>query len=120
MFAEFSSEAFEAFLDGGLVPNDKGGYALACDPEDEARIYEGAAAHDAWGGLNRVQCATRLVGGELSPAVTPAELAAIAAELPVQGPGGARPEAVVMPMLGHFGPFQNPADIADDIATWAL
>jgi len=120
MFAEFAPEALEAFLDGGLVPNDNGGYRLACDPEDEARIYEGAATHNAWGGLDRVHCPTRLVGGELSPAVLPAELAAIAAELPAQGPGAAPAEAVVMPMLGHFGPFQSPADIAEDIATWAL
>jgi pimeloyl-ACP methyl ester carboxylesterase len=117
MFAEFSSESLEAFLDGGLVPNDEGGYKLACEPETEARIYEGAASHDAWEGLARVHCPTRLLGGELSPAVPPDELATIAARLPAQGPEGAR--AAVMPMLGHFGPFQRPADIAADIANWA-
>jgi pimeloyl-ACP methyl ester carboxylesterase len=133
MFAEFSPESLEAFLDGGLVPNDEGGYKLACEPEDEARIYEGAGSHDAWEGLARVHCPTRLLGGELSPAVPPDELATIAAQLPAQGPQGAgqapdgtgqAPEgaparAAVMPMLGHFGPFQRPADIAADIANWA-
>ena len=133
MFAEFSPESLEAFLDGGLVPNDEGGYKLACEPEDEARIYEGAGPHDAWEGLARVHCPTRLLGGELSPAVPPDELATIAAQLPAQGPQGAgqapdgtgqAPEgaparAAVMPMLGHFGPFQRPADIAADIANWA-
>ncbi len=126
MFAEFSPESLEAFLDGGLVPNDEGGYKLACEPEDEARIYEGAGSHDAWEGLARVRCPTRLLGGELSPAVPPHELAMIAAQLPAQGPEGAgkAPEgapakAAVVPMLGHFGPFQRPADIAADIANWA-
>ena len=88
MFAEFSPESLEAFLDGGLVPNDAGGYKLACDPEDEARIYEGAAAHDAWEGLARVRCPTRLLGGGLGPAVPPDELAMIAAQLQ-RGPEGA-------------------------------
>jgi pimeloyl-ACP methyl ester carboxylesterase len=124
MFAEFSPEALEAFLDGGLVPDDGGGYRLACDPEDEARIYEGAAAHSAWDGLGRIQCPTRLLGGELSPAVPPDELATIVAELGAQRPGGpggatATATATIVPMLGHFGPFQRPADIADDIANWA-
>ena len=41
MFAEFSPESLEAFLDGGLVPNDAGGYKLACEPEDEARDIRG-------------------------------------------------------------------------------
>jgi pimeloyl-ACP methyl ester carboxylesterase len=120
MFAEFPPESLEAFLDGGLVPNDAGGYKLACEPEDEARIYEGAASHDAWKGLARVHCRTRLLGGELSPAVPPDELATIAAQLPARGPegtGGAT--ATAMPMLGHFGPFQRPGDIAADIANFA-
>jgi pimeloyl-ACP methyl ester carboxylesterase len=122
MFAEFAPESLEAFLEGGLVPDAEGGYELACDPEVEARVYEGAAAHGAWDGLGRIQCPTRVLGGELSPAVPPHELAMIAAELGAQRPdgaGGATATATVMPMLGHFGPFQRPADIADDIANWA-
>ncbi|HXR23615.1 MAG TPA: alpha/beta hydrolase [Acidimicrobiales bacterium] len=119
MFAEFSPAALEAFLDGGLVPNDAGGYKLACGPEDEARVYEGAASHDAWEGLARVHCPTRLLGGELSPAVPPDELATIAAQLPAQVPTGKGPTTATIPMLGHFGPFQSPADIASDIANWA-
>jgi pimeloyl-ACP methyl ester carboxylesterase len=124
MFAEFSPEALEAFLDGGLVPDTEGRYRLACDPEDEARIYEGAAAHGAWGGLGDIHCPTRLLGGELSPAVQPDELATIAAQLGAPGrdrTGGATAAATatIIPMLGHFGPFQRPADIADDIANWA-
>jgi pimeloyl-ACP methyl ester carboxylesterase len=124
MFAEFAPASLEAFLDGGLVPNDEGGYRLACDPEVEARIYESAAAHSAWDGLARVHCPTRLLGGELSPAVPPDELAMVAAQLPALGHeakalGPERAPAVVVPLLGHFGPFQRPAEIADDIANWA-
>jgi pimeloyl-ACP methyl ester carboxylesterase len=126
MFAEFSPESLEAFLDGGLVPNDAGGFKLACDPEVEARIYEGAASHDTWEGLARVHSPTRLLGGELSPAVPPDELATFAAQLPARGQEGtggstqgAPARAAVMPGLGHFGPFQRPGDIAADITNWA-
>jgi hypothetical protein len=35
------------------------------------------------------------------------------------GPEGPRASMAVMPMLGHFGPFQAPDVIADDIANWA-
>ena len=67
MFAEFSPEALEAFLDGGLVPDAEGGYRLACDPEDEARIYEGAAAHDAWDGLGAHPVPHSLAGRGAQP-----------------------------------------------------
>jgi hypothetical protein len=74
-----------------------------------------------------------LLGGELSPAVPPDELATIAAQLAMHGPEGPgrspeqsglgpegpRASMAVMPMLGHFGPFQAPDVIADDIANWA-
>lgn len=118
LFVEFSAESLEAFLSGGLVPISSGGYKLACDPEEEARIYESAADHHAWEGLPRVRCPTRLLGGERSLAVPPDELAAIAARLPV-GPELPPPHATVVPLLGHFGPFQRPAEIAADIAKWA-
>ena len=117
MFAEFSPEALEAFLDGGLLPGAEGGYRLACDPDDEARVYEGAASHNAWERLGLVHCPVRLLGGERSPAVPPDELATIAAQLPADGAEGTG--AVVVPELGHFGPFQRPVEIADDIAKWA-
>ncbi len=109
MFAEFSPDAFEAFLAGGLVPADAGGVQLACRAEDEASAYAAAAERGSWERLAVVRCPVAVVGGANSPAVPGPELEAIAAQL-------AFGEAKIVPLLGHFGPFQSPAAIAADIA----
>lgn len=117
IFAEFSPAAFEGFLQSALVPSrsaDGGdGCVLACDPEDEARTYEASGSHAAWDELALVRCPTKVVGGELSPAVPPAEVLAIAGRLPAG-------EGATLPGLGHFGPFQAPGEVATDLARWAM
>ena len=124
IFADFDPAAFEAFLGAALVPaagtagpgsgagSSPAGYVLACDPEDEARIYEASGTHDAWRALGAVRCPVRVLGGALSPAVPPGDVRAIAGQLPAG-------QAVIVPGLGHFGPFQAPAAIARDILGWA-
>lgn len=111
LFSDFSPEALEGYLQGGLRQGDDGQMVLSCRPEDEAAIYEGGGAHDAWAALGRLQCPLRLLGGEASPAVPPPELARIQAEVPGS-------EVRVYPGLAHFGPFQQPAVAADDILAW--
>jgi pimeloyl-ACP methyl ester carboxylesterase len=112
LFAEFCPEAFEAFLSGGLVPAGDGGVELACRVEDEAGAYEAAVEHRLWDRLEAVSCPVRVVGGATSPAVPRPELGAVAARLSAGAP-------IVMPGVGHFGPFQDPAAVAADIAAWA-
>jgi pimeloyl-ACP methyl ester carboxylesterase len=111
-FAGFSPESMEGFLDGAFVVNGEEGLTLACDPEDEARMYEAALAHEAWDRLVKVPCPTRLSGGGRSTAVPPHELEQLAVRLPAG-------EMYVMPSLNHFGPFECPDEIAGDIARWA-
>jgi pimeloyl-ACP methyl ester carboxylesterase len=111
LFAEFSPEALEAFLKGGLVPAGDGGVQLACRPDDEASAYEAAPEQRTWEILKAVHCPVRLLGGATSPAVPGRELMAVAARLPAGRP-------VVMPSVGHFGPFQAPGAVAADIAGW--
>lgn len=113
MFARFDPAAMEGFLSAAFVraPGSEE-YLLACDPEDEARTFEAGGTHDAWGRLGEVHCPVRVIGGELSVAVPPADVSAIAGRLPAG-------EAVVMAGLGHFGPFERPGEIADDISAWA-
>jgi pimeloyl-ACP methyl ester carboxylesterase len=112
-FAEFAPESLEAFLSGAFHDNGDGTLRLACDPEDEARMYEAALAHDAWGRLPKVNCPARLLGGGRSPALPPRELAQIISRLPsgVQS---------VWPSMAHFGPFEAPSTVADDISGWAV
>ena len=82
LFAEFSPDAFEAFLEGALVPSAEGGVRLACDPEDEARVYEGGLSRSAWEDLGYFRSPARVLGGGRSQAVAFDELEAITAELP--------------------------------------
>jgi pimeloyl-ACP methyl ester carboxylesterase len=116
MFSEMAPDAFDAYLAGAFVaasgPPHRG-LALACAPEVEARVYEEAANHDAWGALGQVNCPVRLLGGKESPAVPPGELGLIAGQLPAV-------QMHVYPALGHFGPFDQPVALAADLAAWAL
>lgn len=112
LFAELTAGSLDGYLRGGLRPAPGGGFTLACSPEDEALVYEGGGAHHAWSVLPGLRCPVRLVGGELSPAVPPFELARIHAEV-------SHAELAVLAGLGHFGPFQQPSLIAQDIVRWA-
>lgn len=107
-FAEFDDEALAAYVEGGTIADGEGGFRLACRPEDEARVYEGAGGHDAWPLLTRVRAPVRLVGGAASPAVPPGDLQAIAARAGAGAP-------LVVDGVGHFGPFSKPALVAEDI-----
>ena len=111
-FAEFAPESLDAFLSGAFDDNGDGTLRLACDPEDEARMYEAGRAHDAWDRLPDVSCPARLLGGGRSPAVPPHLLAQIAGRLPY----GVED---VWPSMAHFGPFEGPSAVADDISGWA-
>jgi pimeloyl-ACP methyl ester carboxylesterase len=108
-FAQFAPGSLEAFLQGAFVAGEEGGLRLACDPEDEARMYEGALSHNAWDRLPEVRCATRLSRGSRSTAVLPKDLAQVVSRLPAA-------EMNVMPALSHFGPFEAPVEIAADVA----
>ncbi len=111
-FAEFDPESFAAFLAGAFAESSDGTFRLACDPEDEARMYEAALAHNAWDLLPGVRCPAKVLGGGRSRAVPPSELAQVAASLP-DG------EIKIMPALAHFGPFEAPGAVATDISRWA-
>ncbi|HET9059666.1 MAG TPA: alpha/beta fold hydrolase [Acidimicrobiales bacterium] len=111
-FAEFSRDALEAYVEGGLVRAPEGDFVLACRPEDEALVYEAAPAHDAWDVLGQLRSPLRLAGGANSPAVPPPDLEAIATRA-----GATRPW--VVDGLGHFGPFADAALIAADIEDFA-
>lgn len=112
LFADFSAEAFDAFVTGGVVPDDDGGTRLACAPEDEARAYAAAATARTWQLLGPLPAEVRLRHGGNSSAEVAAELAVLADRLRAPAP-------LIVPDLGHFGPFQSPALIAADISNWS-
>jgi len=113
MFAAFSEACFADFLSWGLVPDDDSGVRLACRGEDEASVYEWQGLPEVLAKLPSVGCPVRVVGGQLSDAVPPEVIEGISRLLP-------NGEAVVLPQLGHFGPFERPDVVAKDIEDWVL
>jgi pimeloyl-ACP methyl ester carboxylesterase len=106
-FDAFAVEALEAYLDGGFVEGADGSVRLKCPPEHEARVYEMGSQHDAFAHLGEVACPVAVVRGAVAPG--PAMFAdAIAHALPAG-------RLEVHEDLGHFGPQQDPARMAESI-----
>ncbi len=113
-FASLDAEALRAYVDGGfeLVPADAGGdgraVRLRCRRDDEAEVYAHGLSHGAYEGLARVACPVTLVCGEQTDSFGVPTLEQVAARLP-----GGRVE--VVPGVGHFGPLEAPARVADSV-----
>jgi pimeloyl-ACP methyl ester carboxylesterase len=100
--------ALHAYVRFGFAPRAEGGVELKCRPEVEAEVYQRGMHHQAAAHLDAVRCPVTVVGG--GDGGMPARLApAIAAGLP-------HGRLAHHPLLGHFGPLQDPAAIAADIA----
>ena len=97
--------ALAAYVDHGLRERDGDGTVeLKCQPETEARVFDGARGHGTYDRLGAVACpVTVAVGGDDSPPATFGP--AVAAALPhgrLERHAG----------LGHFGPMQDPEALA--------
>jgi pimeloyl-ACP methyl ester carboxylesterase len=106
-----------AYVTHGFRTTDDGGVTLACRPHHEALIYANGLAHDAWAHLGEVGCPVTVAHGAGSEVMGPDQARALAARLP-------RGRARTLPGLDHFGPLQNPAQVAravldDLVPTWS-
>ncbi|MGH9209622.1 MAG: alpha/beta fold hydrolase [Acidimicrobiales bacterium] len=101
--------ALDAYVAYGFRDRSDGSVELKCDPEVEARTFEGSGGgHDIFAGLGSVRCPTTVAaGGDGSP---PARMAPLVAEALPHG----RFER--MAQLTHFGPMEDPAAVAASIA----
>jgi pimeloyl-ACP methyl ester carboxylesterase len=103
-------DALAAYVEHGFHDLPDGSVTLACSPEWEARVFEGAGSHDAWDRLGRITCpVTIAAGGE---AMGPVRFAQAATE---RIPGG-RFERY--DDLDHFAPLAAPARIAEAAAAF--
>lgn len=108
-FAAFDDEALRCYVEYGLVDQPDGTVTLACRREDEAAVFEGAAANPAWGVLPQVRPPVAVMaGGDLSDPVTKAA-PHIAKRL-------ARGGLVTFAGLDHFGPMTGPAAVGEAMA----
>jgi pimeloyl-ACP methyl ester carboxylesterase len=113
-FRDLDPEALRCYVESGfeLVPAHEGGdghsIRLLCRREDEAEIYRHGASHGAFGHLKEIDCPVTLACGERTNAFGPSFLAADAAQL-------RRSAVEVIPGIGHFGPLQQPAVVAESV-----
>jgi pimeloyl-ACP methyl ester carboxylesterase len=107
-FSSFDPSAVHAYVDYGFDDLADGRVRLRCRGEDEARVYEMAAHHDALERMGEIGCPVTVVCGAEFPHFGPEVIAHMAALLP-------RSTTEVLPGLGHFGPMERPAEVAASI-----
>lgn len=108
-FDHFDPAALAAYVDHGFVDLPDGTVGLACEREDEARIFEGAATSPTWGVLGEVRTPVAILAG--SDHADP--VARVAPEVARRLPrGGFRR----FEHLDHFGPMVAPAEVGEVMA----
>jgi pimeloyl-ACP methyl ester carboxylesterase len=110
--SQLESASLAAYVEHGFRELPDGSVTLKCTPESEASTFESSAA------INVETVATAslptlcVAGGELgSP---------LAAMIPLLAKALPNAEQRIHRYLGHFGPLQSPALIAEDIVNHAL
>ncbi len=98
-------DSLAAYVEYGFEDQPDGTVRLRCDPENEARIYACGFSHRTFSRLAEVQCpVTIATGGNSQSLGRPAYQAMV--ERLVRG------HLMVMPGLGHFGPMEDPREVA--------
>ncbi len=104
-------DALRAYVDGGFSSDPDGSVTLRCRPSIEAEVFRQAAASGAWGAIASIEMPVAVVAGRPDRVGPRAFAPAIAEALP-------KGVLVEWPDLGHFGPLQDPAAMAEDMACW--
>jgi pimeloyl-ACP methyl ester carboxylesterase len=107
-FSALAPAALRAYVEHGFADAADGSVALRCRPETEAAIYLGAVEEDRFSRLKEVTCPVVVAAGGRSDAITPERAQRIVDALP-DG------RLAVFPLLGHFGPLEDPGAVADVI-----
>ena len=102
------ADALAAYVDHGFVDQPDGSVALACVPEDEARVFE-APNKPSYDDVATVGVSVVVAHGTREPFGPQAFAPKVAAALP-QG------QVRAYEHLGHFGPLEDPTTIATDAA----
>ena len=105
-FSRFDPGALDAYVEFGFVDRPDGTVTLACAPHDEASVYEGAVNSGAWAALSSVRPPVTILGGEDPNDPVSLVVEGAARRLP-------RGAALRVAGVGHFGPFEEPAKVAE-------
>lgn len=108
-FSEIDAEVLRAYVDYGFRDLPDGSVRLRCEPETEAQVFENSFA-GAFERLAEIDFPFLVAasGDGMAPALITGDVVA----------QNERFERVEYPDLTHFGPFEDPAHIANDIAAW--
>lgn len=102
-------DALAAYVEHGFDEQADGSVVLRCRPEDEAQVYRMGGAHRGWAILPDVACPTTIACGGPTATIGETMATRIAERL-------ARGRVEVFEQLGHFGPLEDPAAVADVVA----
>jgi pimeloyl-ACP methyl ester carboxylesterase len=97
------ADSLELYVRHGFRDDPDGGIVLKASPEHEARHYEAGPGHPTWDRLGDVTCPVTVAMGAGGH---PAEVAPMVAERLAAG------ELVRINSLGHFGPLEDPDQVA--------
>lgn len=104
-------DALRAYVDGGFSSSADGSVTLRCQPFTEAEVFRHAAASGAWDVVATLELPVAVVTGRPEE-VGPAAFAPAIADVLRQG------VLIERPHLGHFGPLEDPAAMAEEVAAW--
>jgi len=104
-------DALRAYVDGGFSSSPDGSVTLRCRPSIEAEVFRHAAASGAWDNVAALEIPVAVVVGRPEEVGPGAFAPAIADALP-------RGVLIERPHLGHFGPLEDPAAMAEDVSAW--
>jgi pimeloyl-ACP methyl ester carboxylesterase len=107
-FSAFAPDALDAYVEHGFVDRPDGTVELACPPDEEASVYEGAVLQAAWEGLAATEALVTMArGADTGPPA--AGVGDLAGRLP-----HGRLEAYEQ--LSHFGPMEDPLLVGRAVA----
>lgn len=110
--SSFTPAALEAYVRYGLAAGPDAQVHLKCTPEHEARTYEMGGAHATFERLGDVRVPACYLSGRVE-AGQPSVFTELLAD---RTPGATYRR---LEHVGHFGPMEDPAAIADEIARFA-
>ncbi len=108
--ADFHPEVLRAYVDHGVTTFPDGEVGLKCQRDDEAQVYRMGPSNPAFDHLGAVACPVILARGSSTEAVSVGLAKRQVARLP-------RGRMEVLDGLGHFGPLEDPARVADAVIT---
>ena len=104
--ASFHAGAREAYVRHGFKPTADGEVELKCLPEHEARTYETGGSSGAWEDLPNITTHVWVVSGAPAPYQPSSFAIRVAENIP-------NSTYVQFDTMGHFGPLEQPENIAE-------